>query len=355
MMLFRRDIYYNQDLTLAWLLNQSIYFESTNPRDKIFALLGLATDDSSRLIIPDYRASTRSVYIKTMHYLLRQAKEPLVLLYGAGIGLQRKILDLPSWVPDWSCVLRSQYEPEKYSPNSTTKSSVRFDEDLTTLRLDGKIFDKIVHLGPVNKIMDMGIAHSDEPMIVRKWLVDMERLAVHAKDPYHNGEPRIEALFRTMVGNESYDKNDPPTDMQCREDYMVLKAYLDKYPLWIRQKEVVAKAAHREYLAQAHGIEEIWDSMLDLESQYSRISTRIGAACGSRMFCVTKEGRIGIVPEGCLIGDMICTFDGGRMPFLLRPKDITNYPSYELVGCCYIHGVINGEEKVGNVTEIVLV
>jgi hypothetical protein len=96
----RGDIDYGLEFTLARLLQRCTYFGSTDPRDKVFALLGLATDDSASAILPDYEASPCQVYTLTATHLLKRSKDPLDVLRYAGIGLRRGLHDLPSWVPD---------------------------------------------------------------------------------------------------------------------------------------------------------------------------------------------------------------------------------------------------------------
>jgi hypothetical protein len=96
----RHDINYDFEFTLARLLQSCTYFGSTDPRDKVFALLGLAADDSAREILPDYETSPCQVYTLTATYLLKKAKDPLDVLSHSGIGLKRGLHDLPSWVPD---------------------------------------------------------------------------------------------------------------------------------------------------------------------------------------------------------------------------------------------------------------
>jgi hypothetical protein len=73
-------------------------FDSTDPRDKIFALLGIATDTEHSMLDPNYNASVEVTYLKTTAYLLIHDNS-ICLLYAAGVGLQRRYKDLPSWVP----------------------------------------------------------------------------------------------------------------------------------------------------------------------------------------------------------------------------------------------------------------
>jgi len=74
-----------------------------------------------------------------------------------------------------------------------------------------------------------------------------------------------------------------------------------------------------------------------------------------RKFCSTSEGYVGWIPATAESGDEICFFNGCRLLFVIRAE--RNEPHqkdvYELVGDCYIHGlmqqdvsyVIDGETK----------
>jgi hypothetical protein len=351
MMSLRGDIYYNQSMTLSRLLHKSIYFESTDPRDKIFALLGLTTDDSRSVIKPDYGQSNtaQAVYTKTMRYLLHREKDPIGLLCSAGIGHQRKTLNLPSWVQDWSFASGSYFEAVWYSANTEMSSTLRLDMDSATLHLDGEIFDEIAHKSSIYGTQD-DANPLYEALHVSDWLAEVEVLSVGARDPYYTGEGCSEALFRTIVGDYYGGSKGRPTAKQCEKAYATLKEYLRNFPWWIRLKEAVANASRIEDLPP--GLEEVWNPLEDLETEYAQILRLVNGICGLRRFCVTKEGRMGIIPEGGKEGDMICIFKGGRMPFLLRQNAEARY---ELVGCCSVYGIMSGERKVENPEEIILI
>jgi hypothetical protein len=59
---------------------------------------------------------------------------------------------------------------------------------------------------------------------------------------------------------------------------------------------------------------------------------------GRRMF-TSKDRYFGLGPRDVQIGDCLAFLEGGRVPYILRQKDQT----YELVGDCYIDGVMKGE------------
>ena len=85
-------------MTLDEVLGIGIVLESTKAQDKIYALLGLATDGSIEQIKPDYEKSVEQLFTETMRFLLRTG-DPLYTLHLAGTGTMRKY-ELPSWVPD---------------------------------------------------------------------------------------------------------------------------------------------------------------------------------------------------------------------------------------------------------------
>lgn len=60
----------------------------------------------------------------------------------------------------------------------------------------------------------------------------------------------------------------------------------------------------------------------------------------ARNMCVTADGYLGRVPRGSEVGDKICIFFGGSVPFVLRD---TGDGYFIFIGECYIHGIMDGE------------
>ncbi|OIW31833.1 hypothetical protein CONLIGDRAFT_678282 [Coniochaeta ligniaria NRRL 30616] len=70
--------------------------------------------------------------------------------------------------------------------------------------------------------------------------------------------------------------------------------------------------------------------------------------CQGRALVLTKKGRYGLASCCSSPGDVCCVFDGGLVPFLLRPSqtyaiDIQTKGDHRLVGEAYIHGAMQGE------------
>jgi hypothetical protein len=84
----------------------------------------------------------------------------------------------------------------------------------------------------------------------------------------------------------------------------------------------------------------------DENKKYDRFLHFAGVASSFRKFCITEEGRMAIVPPLALEGDIICIIKGTRMPFVLRKTKREDLAVYQIIGCCYVHGVMDGEVNI---------
>ncbi|KAK2052889.1 hypothetical protein LY76DRAFT_687595 [Colletotrichum caudatum] len=79
--------------------------DAQDPRDKVFAVLGLVRRrEGRRLPRPDYGKSTRRVFCEAARDIVRAEESLDILLAAGGGGGPRAPCDggrLPSWVPDW--------------------------------------------------------------------------------------------------------------------------------------------------------------------------------------------------------------------------------------------------------------
>lgn len=61
---------------------------------------------------------------------------------------------------------------------------------------------------------------------------------------------------------------------------------------------------------------------------------------GTQRFCSTKNGRLACMPVNAEVGDDICIFFGGRVPYAIRP---IGGGLYRFIGQCYVNGIMDGE------------
>lgn len=98
-------------MSLLDALMASSTFLSTDPRDKVFALLGITKEGGEGQLVPDYSKTTAEVYCETMQLLLLRhnvGNAQFHPLENAGTGFPRHVEGLPSWVVDWSTENKGQ-------------------------------------------------------------------------------------------------------------------------------------------------------------------------------------------------------------------------------------------------------
>lgn len=89
------------------LLELGRHCQSTDPRDRVFALLGLVIGAEAESLVADYEQSTPEIFTWIARYLASMGTIGDVLGHVNMCGYERLLelpnqLQLPSWVPDWT-------------------------------------------------------------------------------------------------------------------------------------------------------------------------------------------------------------------------------------------------------------
>ncbi|KAI1364853.1 HET-domain-containing protein [Xylaria arbuscula] len=78
--------------------------QAKDPRDKVYAILGLVMDDSNRGLCADYNLDVKDLYVRVAIKLAVDYGWEDVLRRA---GTKHRAIDaLPSWAPDWSCPIK---------------------------------------------------------------------------------------------------------------------------------------------------------------------------------------------------------------------------------------------------------
>jgi hypothetical protein len=101
---FRKSPISGTAFPLVTLLISSRASLSTDPRDKIFALLGLASDGEELVPLPNYKQSLESIHKEMARAILLSKKSPKILILRSSDRAPHE--RLPSWVPDWADISR---------------------------------------------------------------------------------------------------------------------------------------------------------------------------------------------------------------------------------------------------------
>ncbi|KAK8004082.1 NADH-cytochrome b5 reductase 1 [Apiospora arundinis] len=116
------------------LLDLARHCIATDPRDKVFALLGLTPGGKLGPIEADYNLSVSQVYTRTALYLASQHGW-MAVLDRAGVSKDVPQNGIPSWVPDWTRLWRGYPKLPSRLPHVPFGEGI-WDEETKVLTLD---------------------------------------------------------------------------------------------------------------------------------------------------------------------------------------------------------------------------
>jgi hypothetical protein len=118
-------------LQLGTFLNQFRSRKTSEPRDRVYAYIGLL--ESIFSLVPDYRKSLNSVFVETAQEILIHSENLVILDETAETDRRSSQNDpLPSWVPIWTTIdwsdpiNKPRMDPFLFGDVSMAKAEVRF-------------------------------------------------------------------------------------------------------------------------------------------------------------------------------------------------------------------------------------
>jgi hypothetical protein len=300
--------------TLLPLLRLYRLRKSTDPRDKIFALLGLVQrwGQKEDKVIPNYEATSDDVFWRTSITLIKST-ESLSVLMGtigpratSGMGRSR-----PSWVTDWSYT-SDLYENQRldnvrlYNASSNTPRAPTKIHGKSILELRGYEVDQVALVAS-----ELALAEDGDPRrwraVVSEWQSFAKRL--QRRGNYAGGGSVGDAFWRTLCGDLQNSKNLPNGFVSFRR---AANGWENAYDNW-RAEDV--RTRRRTSL-----IDGYWQESPDHVDHAQRNAFHYSVECASgwRRFFVTKRGYIGSGPRETAAGDSVFILPGLRVPFILR-------------------------------------
>ncbi|KAF7507382.1 hypothetical protein GJ744_010699 [Endocarpon pusillum] len=346
---------------LLTLLYYSPYFQAADPRDYVFALLGIASD-SDDFPKPNYETAVEQVYHKISSCFIQQGKGYLMLHL---VGMRPTNNGLPSWVVDWRC-FDTFYPGKHYASFCAGGRDGRMEltPDALIIRACGKIVDHIVAVG--------------DPFKAEQNLWD--RLAQYIDNctdtfaEFYEGNTGHQAIQRDLASLISFDMrfddrhpnrklftfNEDNCDLvRCWDLFALDDASLSQ--IWLMQGRYylknlqtgLSKTAHRigvhslsrlfqwiqpgespRLLAEFEVIRGVHNTNAEenlLRWNFFKPTTRP---------VMTQSCRLGLAPALTQKGDVVCVLFGANAPFILRPS---NDGTYKIVGEAYVRDIMFGE------------
>jgi hypothetical protein len=331
---FRKDRETGCNISLLRVLRLIRGYDCEDPRDKLYAALGMAMDVNENDIVPDYTKSPMAVYRGIVDFYISKSNDHSLDFLGdvwrsaPGTAFEHQhVSTIPSWVPDWTfkgymLPFEKHLDPDAYGRRENAYNATKMSNgycyiDGTHLCLQGSVIDHITH---VSTICEWSLASGG---------LKAERLWVpkDAGNPYFTGETSMEAFNHTIVADIG------------RQDYQA-------------ESEVLSRGFAIDWLI----IEQDRNDLTATERQrQSWMLIDIKATTFGRRLFETSRGFMGLGPPGAQVGDQVCLLLGGQVLYVLRDREDGHR---EFIGECYVHGMMDGqacEDESFSIRDIVLV
>ncbi|KAI6083840.1 HET-domain-containing protein [Hypoxylon rubiginosum] len=321
--------------------------EATDPRDRVYALLGLLKPASSseNSIVVDYRKPTATVYADAVAHIFAQGEGPYFLsgVFLPGVSAPAPTIPslpptisqplLPTWVPDFSRQTGDKtaqpvgtgfHPPASISasgPGAGCDNGRRL-EDGGTLQVEGLYVDtieEVVFLGPFLESYLGRLAHIESlTEIARQRLCLLDPSIRPHMERFRKGEP----LWKALISNKRHTSGYDPAPASYEAMYKDLLSDLTEGDKW------KLKLNHE---------------------QQDEFTKCLATNAEQRSFFTTTSGFVGTCVPDSRKGDVIAILFGSPVPFVLRlgvetiEANGAEKPTHYLVGASYVSGIMAGE------------
>ncbi|MCJ1378622.1 hypothetical protein MMC17_001721 [Xylographa soralifera] len=274
--------------------------------------------------------------------------DEVLRVFGAlGVNESRQVLGLPSWVPDWSVL--GQSDP--------VQAVSAFDVVTVQITHYRKFRASFFHLHKPRPTTDAN------QLITAGRVIDRIQGGIHRLSEVQNSSPHdlpfhgLEAALLQFLPLFAKDYQRPAEKCGERHDESLDKVRIllvqTLTALYSRGGDVEENEVAQENLESLrHAAPEMLDAFaysvvrgdktqerpLELQDWLTQLAGH-SKACFDRTLVELAKYRLGLCPRDCRQGDLVCILHGSNVPVLLRPQG--NY--YEVVGQCYVHGIMEGE------------
>ncbi|KAM5345709.1 hypothetical protein ACJ41O_011570 [Fusarium nematophilum] len=308
----------------AELVQRWRFREATDPRDKIYALLGLYKPGQLPTIEKcDYNMSAADVFCELTFDMIRSSKSLIPLIMDPRLEPEKATAGIPRWALDVSHI--SEYNTDwyhlygwgYYNANGgraldLARFESRVQQERHLLPLDGVMVDTIQVVG--DKLLRSRASDDSWDTDLLQHLRDWERLA---RQHVRKGAPDSEVLYAG--------------DITLREAFgrLMLGDFLRDEEQWVED------GVDREDVESVYGF---------LESGHKPWAYgTIKGQAQNQTFFITKTGLLGTGHRDTQPGDEVWVLDGGKVPFTLTPRKDGGDDDYDFGGRCYVQGIMNGE------------
>ncbi|KAK4101241.1 hypothetical protein N658DRAFT_471647 [Parathielavia hyrcaniae] len=303
-------------LHTSYVRSGGLGLQAADPRDKIYGLLGMASDADELGFATDYTKTADEAYEHVARYLMVSGNLA-VLKWCRSRGWCRS-LQPQTWVPNFNARIPYTWSDETGVPlfeatGSRTQPTGPLPSGSrpVSIRLQGVRLDAVTGIGTELAYIDRELYEASDQAAARKMFDEIEEFFGQQPSAYTEAE-RKDALWRVPI----CDRESHPTSGYFRR----------------------ATAEYSEPQFVALRTQPLDGAMIG--ETYSYQMTMLKHTDGARPIR-SERGYVGLGPGETARGDVIVFLYGATAPFVLRPTGEVD--EYHLVGEAYIYGVMDGE------------
>ncbi|CZR62708.1 uncharacterized protein PAC_12605 [Phialocephala subalpina] len=313
---------------------------ATDPRDKVFAILGLVSGGEDFGVHADYNMNLVDVYVNTAAAIMRNSDYLDILSVPRP---SKSNSTLPSWAPDWeatipeSAILRellARTVNEIQASGSTNSSG--------TICIQGSILT--VQAYKVDEIEEITVAGSSGNtwqlpgcarlhMMLSSHAEALWKRVAHCKSgkPCPDGRDSFEVFLHTLHGDAHKRK---------RFQYIRTLTWLARIVnVWSLLLLISGVDYFPLFYAGLVWLVSMFLGLLDSPWIELFSPVEIGYSENSHL-ARTKTKYFALVPHMVEVGDAVMLVKGSRVPLIFRKKGVT---SWELIGAAHVPGLMKGE------------
>ncbi|KAH7346794.1 hypothetical protein BKA65DRAFT_585866 [Rhexocercosporidium sp. MPI-PUGE-AT-0058] len=360
-------------MDLLEILSWSCPSKSSEPRDKVFGVLGLVYDGPQMIPEPSYEVPVETLIRQiTIPKLIGDSCEQVIDITCLGIINVPKRLDVSSWFVDWPSLwkhvegntwsqrkLRTLSRPLKadhekcYRACEDSRAAVLISLDGLILTCSGYSVDLIHGL---SQFLPWEGYQEDANVQGHTSAAIMDPGLSISQNVYGSEDELQKAICLSVI-------NHPWKSSMMRimeKSVLALQALFSEEaqkPVWILAEyiEAIKSAAESEVYYNRrlkNWVKPPKSGFDDVQNNQSKNAMNVDPAqierdfwhaiqflYLSRRMMMTEKGYVGMAHAQSRVGDSIALLQGASVPIILRPCD----GGYKVIGEAYVHGIMEGE------------
>lgn len=297
---------------------------SSDPKDKVFGVLGVLTERIRNEIKVDYSIPVKDVYINIFRTVVEKT-ESLDIIRDSTHQHYANNYNLPSWVPDWSHVWW-------YSPITSSHPELPFSASANKrVVADFKGRNKLkISAIPLGNIKEHGTAVgrqctvNDYLMAFFQWRASLLQCF---NDASRSDLRWMKERFCLALSLRHPQEGEGTTEAWMDDCYHVFASTIRE-----RLPKLPIDAELEQYVENRRGFQ------MDARERRIFLQKNFGAKMMGRCLCITDENRVGMGTGLMTRGDVVVVPLGCSTPVVLRPEG----DEYRFIGDVYIHGYMDG-------------